>query len=93
MLSLSAYGAVACHQAGHIFSLLYQHVGVDRWKPGITHVVLPSLVRSVKSLAGMAAGRWILHADFVEASASAEALVDPVSINQVARHCLSVIAH
>lgn len=27
----------------------------------------------------MAAGRWILHADFVEASASAEALIDPVS--------------
>ena len=41
--------------------------------------MLPSLVRSVKSLAGMAAGRWILHADFVEASASAEALIDPVS--------------
>ena len=29
----------------------------------------------------MAAGRWILHADFVEASASAEALVDPVSVH------------
>ena len=42
-------------------------------------MVLPSLVRSVKSLAGMAAGRWVLHADFIEASASAEALVDPVS--------------
>ena len=54
-----------------------------RWKAGITHVVLPSLVRSVKSLAGMAAGRWILHADFVEASASAEALVDPVSMSHV----------
>lgn len=45
----------------------------------MTHVVLPALVRSVKSLAGMAAGRWLLHVDFVEASASAEALVDPVS--------------
>ncbi|KAL3139869.1 hypothetical protein ABBQ38_004164 [Trebouxia sp. C0009 RCD-2024] len=53
------------------------HTQCPRWKPGITHVVLPSLVRSVKSLAGMAAGRWVLHADFIEASASAEALVDP----------------
>lgn len=47
-------------------------------------MVLPSLVRSVKSLAGMACGRWILSADFIEASASAEALVDPVSLHWVA---------
>ncbi|KAL3154240.1 hypothetical protein ABBQ32_013740 [Trebouxia sp. C0010 RCD-2024] len=53
------------------------HTQCPKWKPGITHVVLPSLVRSVKSLAGMAAGRWVLHADFIDASASAEALVDP----------------
>ena len=57
---------------------LQKGVLMCRWRPEITHVVLPSLVRSVKSLAGMAAGRWILHADFVEASASAEALIDPV---------------
>jgi len=62
--------AVCCEQASAMLC---------RWKSSITHVVLPSLVRSVKSLAGMAGGCWILHADFVDACASAEALMEPVS--------------
>ncbi|KAL0031707.1 hypothetical protein WJX79_002272 [Trebouxia sp. C0005] len=53
------------------------HKQCPGWKSSITHVVLPSLLRSVKSLAGMAGGCWILHADFVDACASAEALVEP----------------
>ena len=49
-----------------------------RWSTQVTHVVLPAMVRTVKSLAAMASGRWILHTDFVEACASAESWVEPV---------------
>ena len=50
-----------------------------RWDQRITYVILPTLVRSVKSLAGMAGGRWILQPAFIQACASAESLVEPVS--------------
>ncbi len=60
-------------------NLSIQSAMLCRWKSSITHVVLPTLVRSVKSLAGMAGGCWILHADFVDACASAEAFMEPVS--------------
>lgn len=59
-------------------ALSIQRAMLCRWKSNITHVVLPSLVRSVKSLAGMAGGCWILHADVVDACASAEAFMEPV---------------
>ena len=36
----------------------------------MTHVVAPALKRSVKTLAGMAAGSWVLSTSFLTASAT-----------------------
>ncbi len=72
---LSDHGVVQHMQ----HALSNQSAMLSRWRSNITHVVLPTLVRSVKSLAGMARGCCILHADFVDACASAEAFMEPVS--------------
>lgn len=45
----------------------------------MTHVVAPELRRAVKTLAAFAAGAWVLRTTYVEASARARALVEPVS--------------
>ena len=38
----------------------------------------PRLARSQKVLAGMAAGAWLLHTSWIEASATAHRPVEPV---------------
>jgi hypothetical protein len=43
-------------------------------------VVEPNLRRSVKSLAGMAAGCWIVSRDFVAACQSCRGLAEPVRL-------------
>jgi len=44
----------------------------------VTHVVTPELRRAVKTLAAFAAGAWVLRTSFLEASAHAHMLVEPV---------------
>ena len=49
-----------------------------RWDPRATHVVIPTLKRVTKSMAGMAAGCWLVSMGFVEDSATKGELLDPV---------------
>ncbi len=49
-----------------------------RWDARVTHVVTPELRRAVKTLAAFAAGAWVLRTSFLEASAHAHMLVEPV---------------
>lgn len=60
--------------AGRIVSGKSTH----RWDTRATHVVMPSLKRVTKSMAGMAAGCWLVSSRFVEDSAAKGELLDPV---------------
>ena len=64
----------------HSFSLALPTTSpACRWDARVTHVVAPELRRAVKTLAAFAAGVWVLRTTYVEASARARALVEPVS--------------
>jgi hypothetical protein len=47
------------------------------WQDGTTHVVQPELKRSEKSLAGMAAGVWLVRQQWLADSSAAGRLLDP----------------
>lgn len=53
-------------------------LGIDRWPSGVTHIVEPHLSRSLKSLAGMAAGAWLVSTAFVGACQASCGLAEPV---------------
>ena len=42
-------------------------------------MVMPSLGRTLKALAGMAAGRWLVSTQFVDDCKEAQGLAEPVS--------------
>lgn len=42
-------------------------------------MVMPSLGRTLKALAGMAAGRWLVSTKFVDDCKEAQGLAEPVS--------------
>ncbi|CAD7701523.1 unnamed protein product [Ostreobium quekettii] len=48
-----------------------------QWNDQITHVVLPELKRNEKAVCGMAAGKWLVSTDYVEACAKQQRLLDP----------------
>ncbi|KAK9824675.1 hypothetical protein WJX72_012276 [[Myrmecia] bisecta] len=47
-----------------------------RWESRVTHVVMPSLMRSGKTLAGLAAGNWILGSSYLDECQSARRLIE-----------------
>lgn len=49
-----------------------------RWDARATHVVMPTLKRVTKSMAGMAAGCWLVSMSYIEDSAEKGELLDPV---------------
>lgn len=49
-----------------------------RWELGVTHLVLPGLVRNVQVLAALASGCWLLHRDFLAACKRSHAWMEPV---------------
>lgn len=49
-----------------------------RWEMGVTHLVLPKLVRNVQVLGAMASGGWLLSWDFLLACERSHAWLEPV---------------
>lgn len=48
------------------------------WRPEITHLVLPRLIRGEKVVAAAAAGKWVLRTSFLEVSCAKKKLVPEV---------------
>ena len=51
-----------------------------RWEAGVSHLVLPKLVRNVQVLAALASGAWLVSWSFLTACQHSHTWEDPVSV-------------
>lgn len=68
---VSLVGVTLCRVADAVLRFL-------RWPIGVTHIVEPQLSRSMKTLAGLACGAWVVSTAFVAACQASCGLVEAV---------------